>query len=467
MKERVHSPSDSPTEASRTPPPLEAEDSVFSPKSRAYLQKVSTQVDALGPAALAERIAALVHEHDEWRSTACLNLNPAEGLMSAQARALLASDMATRLTEGLPGDKSYPHHGQNRFIDEIEAILIALIRRQFGARYVEWRPISNSMANAAVFFSLLEPDDTLFVQDMDAGGNLSYQSAGPAGLTRARVVPIPAVGKVFEIDIDWVRICAKKLRPKMIVIGGSKVLFPYPVRELRDVADNVGALLVYDAAHVGLLISHGNFQRPLEEGAHVVTLSTHKIMGGPVGGLVLTDDANIAGNIIGRTFPALLQTRDQNKYAALAQSLTELEVIGPTLARATVANAVALAHALEGEGFAVLARDGIHTQTHQCFLDLGDAAQTFESRCQAANILLPACCLTGDGTKNRRSGIRLATHELSRLGMGVKEMHEVAQLIARATREQTDVPALTADIATLIARFSGKAHGLDTSGHPR
>jgi glycine hydroxymethyltransferase len=437
---------------------------VFSPKSQAYLDDVEAKVRTLSPAAVAERITSLVQGHDRWRATACLNMNPAEGLISARARALLASDMATRLTEGLPGDKTYPHYLQNRFIDEIEATIIALVRRQFGAHYVEWRPTSNSMANAAVFFALLKPGDTIFAQDMDAGGNYSYQACGPAGLTHARIVTIPAYGQVFEIDVDWVRTHAKKLQPKMIVIGGGKVLFRYPVRELREIADSVGALLVYDAAHVGLLISHGDFQRPLQEGAHVVTFSTHKIMGGPVGGVVLTDDSGMAKAIMSKTFPGLLQTRDQNKYAALAVGLAELEHCGAALARATVANAAALASAMAGEGFTVLARDGIHTQTHQCFLDLGDGAQTFDGRCQAANILASDCSLSGDVARNRRSGMRLATHELTRLGMGVAEMNEVAQLITRATRDEADVVAISADIAALISRFPGDAYSLGTAG---
>lgn len=448
------------TDAS-SPAPTDAE--VFSLKSQAYLDDVEAKVKTLSPAAVAQRITSLVREHDQWRATACLNMNPAEGLISARARALLASDMATRLTEGLPGDKTYPNYLQNRFIDEIEATIIALVRRQFGARYVEWRPTSNSMANAAVFFALLKPGDTILVQNLDAGGNYSYQTCGPAGLTHARIVTIPALGKVFEIDVDWVRTCAKKLRPKMIVIGGGKVLFPYPVRELREIADSIGAVLVYDAAHVGLLISHGTFQRPLQEGAHVVTLSTHKIMGGPVGGIVLTDDPSVAKAVISRTFPGLLQTRDQNKYAALAVGLAELEHFGTILARATVANAAAFASAMAGEGFTVLARNGIHTQTHQCFLDQGDAAQTFEWRCQAVNILASDCSLAGDMARNRRSGIRFATHELTRRGMGSMEMREVAQLIARANRDEADVAAITADVAALISRFPGDAYSLGTA----
>jgi glycine/serine hydroxymethyltransferase len=100
-------------------------------------------------------------------------------------------------------------------------------------------------------------------------------------------------------------------------------------------------------------------------------------------------------------------------------------------------------------------------------LDLGDAAQTFDGRCQAANILASDCSLSGDVARNRRSGIRLATHELTRRGMGVAEMHEVAQLIARATRDEADVAAITADIAALISRFPGEAYSFGTADASR
>jgi glycine/serine hydroxymethyltransferase len=142
------------------------------------LARTERIVRAQTPAAIVDRVETLVRDHDAWRMK-CLNMNPAEGLMSRRCRRLLDSDMATRLTEGLPGQKSYPHGRQNEAIDEIEAMVISLARIQFGCRYVEWRPVSTSMANAAVFFALLQPGDCVLSQDEDAGGNYSYQPVGP------------------------------------------------------------------------------------------------------------------------------------------------------------------------------------------------------------------------------------------------------------------------------------------------
>jgi glycine hydroxymethyltransferase len=428
-------------------------------QTRRYLEQTEGNVLSRDAWATADRIEDLVSLHDTWRSQ-CLNMNPAESSISARARNILASDMATRLSEGMPGDKAYPHGRQNEYIDEIEATIIALAKAQFRARYVEWRPVSTTMANAAVFFSMLVPSDTIIVQSEDGGGNFSYHAKGPAGLTGARIIDAPIAGDTFEIDLDRLSSLVAEHKPKMLIVGGSNVLFPYPLRDLREIADGVGAILVYDAAHLGLLVSAGLFQDPLAEGAHIVTVSTHKIMGGPVGGLILTNDEAIAARLFQITFPGFMQTRDQNKFAALAITLAELQQHGPALAQAMVKNARALANGLAAEGFEILGTDRNYTDTHQIFLRLGDAARSTEQRCQAANILFTDCALTGDMPKGLRRGARLATHEITRRGLPSDDMRTVASLIARADRGE-DTAAVAADVATLLDRHSSLLYSLD------
>jgi len=428
---------------------------IFSPKANAFLAGHAERLAETQATEVVGRVEALVAAHDRWRGGESLNLNPAEGLLSRRARALLNSDLATRLTEGAPGDKAYPHGPLNEQIDEIEATVIALAQRLFGARYVEWRPVSNSMANAVVFAALLKPGDLILAQDEDGGGNYSYHPSGPAGVFGARVVPMARTDPNFEIDLAGVARQVAEHRPRMLVFGGSKVLFPYPIRELRAIADSVGALLVCDAAHLGLHISRGDFQRPLAEGAHIVTLSTHKVMGGPVGGLVLSDDLSIAQAVAKTMFPGLLQTRDLNKYAALAVSLSEVLAFGDQLARAMRENAQALASALSARGFDLLASERGFSRTHQLFLRFSDAnrAAEFERRCHAANIFLADCALAGDLAKGARTGARAATHEVTRLGMGVAEMDEIAGLIYDAD-QGASVELLRGRVAALAQRFS-------------
>ncbi len=273
-----------------SPPSVAGSADGLSSAAREYLAAAAGALGSESPGETAARIVCLTREHDRWRGEHCLNMNAAEGLMSRGARQLLASDFATRVTEGIPGDKVFPHRRQNRFIDEIEGTLIGLARKLFHARCVEWRPVTTSMANAAVFVSLTRPGDTIAVQPETAGGNYSYNVAGFPPLVGLNVAELPYTGRCFELDVAGAREVVRRRRPRMIVVGGSNVLFPYPLKELRALADEVGALLLYDAAHVGLLIAAGKFQRPLEEGAHLMTISTHKIMGGAVGGMILMDD---------------------------------------------------------------------------------------------------------------------------------------------------------------------------------
>lgn len=428
-------------------------------KSRGYLAAMEEKFRSVPGAELASRIEALVAAQDDWRAR-CLNLNPAETLMSRRCRRLLDSDMATRLTEGVPGDKLYPHGAQNDTIDEIEAMIVALARQQFGAKYVEWRPVSTTMANAAVFCAAMRDGDVMLAQDEDGGGNYAYHRFGPAGLLGVRIESIRRWGACFELDLDALREAALRTRPKVIALGGSNVLFPYPLREIRGIADEVGAIVLYDAAHVGLLVSSGTFQRPLEEGAHVLTLSTAKSLGGPIGGLVLTNEPDLADKIIRLTFPGLLQTRDLNKLTALALTLAETRAFGTERAARSVANARALAQSLGSEGFTLLASDRGYTDTHQIFLSLGDRAKVFETRCNAANIMLTDCALCGDMALRRRSGSRLGTHEVTRLGLTEGDMKTVALLIRRANAGE--VPQVTqGEVAALVTRNPTLAFSFD------
>ncbi len=434
---------------------------VFPAEAERYLAEVAAALERAAPLDVVRHVERLVRDQDAWRVGACLNLNPAESGMSRRARALLDSDLATRVGEGPPGARLYPRGLQNAAIDEIEATAIALARRLFGAAHVEWRPASTSMANAAVFLALLKPGDVVIAQSEDGGGNYSYQPAGPLGLCGARIVPAPWRGDAFEVDLDAVERLAREVRPRMIVVGGSNVLFPYPVAELRRIADAHGALLLYDAAHLGLFLTEGAFQQPLAEGAHVVTLSTHKVMGGPVGGMVLTDDTEIARRLSQVVFPGLLQTRDQNKYAALAVSLAECAAFGEALARRMVDNARALASAFAAEGFAPIGAERGCSDCHQLFLRLGEGADAFEARCQGAGMLLASAQLVGDPSRGRRTGARLATHEVTRQGMGEAEMAEIAAFARRAGLDGEDPALVAGDVRALVERFPGQPFSFD------
>ena len=358
------------------------------------------------------------------------------------------------VTEGFPGDKSFPLGRPIAAVDVIEATMVTLALRLFPARFVEWRAVSTTMANSAVLHTLTKPGDSLLVQSMEGGGNIGYQREAIPSLRDLKIVDMPIANDVFELDIDGVREAAHRHRPTMLVIGGSCVLFPYAVRELRAIADEVGARLLYDAAHVGILIAAGLFQDPLAEGAHVMTMGTQKTLSGPVGGLAFTNDPAIARGMLRMTFPALIQTRDANKYAAQAHTLAEMLAHGKAYATQILANAQALAEALDQEGLQVLGKWRGYTQTHQVFVDAqAYGARRFEALCRDCNILFHANHMRGDRERGMRTGLRFSVMEITRRGMREPEMRDIARLVRRAGIDQEPAGRLADEVRSLTHRF--------------
>ncbi len=222
------------------------------------------------------------------------------------------------------------------------------------------------------------------------------------------------------------------MKPSWIVVGGGRILFPYDLKRLREAADRVGAHILYDAAHVGPLIAFNLFQDPLAEGADVMTLGTHKLMGGPIGGLVITNDEEMAKKMLTLTHPAFIQTRDQNKYAAAAWSLSELAHFGPAYAKQIQANSRTLAGALDESGFKVVGKKKGYTKTHQVIVNVRDIGpRAIEARFNESNILLPTTVLWDD-LPNDRGGLRISVQEATRQGRVEEEMSQIATLIRRS-----------------------------------
>ena len=246
------------------------------PVSSPYLEEVGRALANSSNLEIAERVIAVTAKHDAWRGT-CVNLLSSDNVMSRKARHLLDSDLATRVAEGLPGAQDYPTQPLCAYADELEAILIVLARNMYHAPYVEWRPLSICLANGLAIWALTSPGDQIMVQaDEGGGGNFGYQAAGLPAVRGLETAAMP-MDDLFNIDLGRLRDTALRTRPKLLVVGGSSILFPYPLAELREIADEVNAKIIYDAAHVGLLIAAGMFQDALAEGADVVTVGTNKI----------------------------------------------------------------------------------------------------------------------------------------------------------------------------------------------
>jgi len=432
---------------------------VMPPETAALIDRADEMVGASTPLGIARRVSRLVAEHDEWRAR-CLSLLPAENTSSRGSLELRRSYIGTRATEGFPAAKEMPR-GHDAHIDEIEAILIAVCKRLFRAKYVEWRTTSTTMANAVALFALTEPGDVIMAQTMRGGANWNYNAMAIPRLRGLRVEEIPPAPD-FGIDVDALRPAARQIRPKFFVLGGTKTLFPYPLSDLREVADEVEARILYDAAHVSLLIAAGMFQDPFAEGADILATGTHKIMGGPIGGLSLTNDPYIAMKMLELTHPPFIQTHDQSHYAATAYAFAEMLEHGPGYARQIVANAKALGAALDADGFTVLAKARGYTMTHQVFLDLRElGASEVAHACEAANILIPISRLPDGRGGDAELGSRISVQEVTRQGMAEAEMIEVARLIRCAARREASPEAIARDVHALVANFQGIRFSFD------
>src|SRR5260370_18006582 len=189
------------------------------------------------------------------------------------------------------------------FAEEIEIVADSLVRRLFGANYAELRVGSGALANLYAFMATCEPGDRIMAFPGEMGGHVTHHRDGAAGLYRLEVHPVPYDAARMAIDLDRLRADARRLRPKLITVAGSLCLFPYDVRAVRAIADEIGAYVLYDAAHMGGMIAGGRFQAPLAEGAHMMTMSTYKAYGGPPAGLFLPPHSELARPVAKIPYP--------------------------------------------------------------------------------------------------------------------------------------------------------------------
>ncbi|MEC8041518.1 MAG: beta-eliminating lyase-related protein, partial [Pseudomonadota bacterium] len=252
------------------------------------VQEISTTVPGTGSAALAARVEALASQNKEIHERDCFNLNPATNVMNPRAEALLASGLGTRPSLGYPGDK---YEMGLEAIEEIEVIAAALAAEVFEAQFAEIRVPSGAIANLYAFMALTRPDDAIITPPAAIGGHVTHHSAGCAGLygLQSHMAPVTADG--YTVDLPALQALVQQVKPKLITIGGSLNLTPHPVAEIRAIADQVGAKVLFDAAHQCGMIAGKAWPNPLAEGAHLMTMSTYKSLGGPPSGLIVTNEA--------------------------------------------------------------------------------------------------------------------------------------------------------------------------------
>ncbi len=414
---------------------------------------VAARVAASDAGAIAAEIAALIAESRAIHERDCINLNPATNVMNPAAEAVLAQGLGTRASLGYPGDK---YEMGLEAIEKIEIIAAELAAETFGARFAEIRVPSGAIANLYVFMATAKPGEAIIAPPPEIGGHVTHHHAGAAGCYGIVTVPAPVDPAGYTVDVAALRAEALRVKPKLITIGGSLNLFPHPVREIRAIADEVGAFVLFDAAHLSGMIAGRAWQQPLEEGAHIMTMSTYKSLGGPPSGLILTNEPELARRIDAIAYPGLTANFDVAKSASLAIALLDWKRHGQAYAAAMAETARALAASLLSLGIPVFAAARGMTRSHQFAIEAArwGGGQTAAKILRRANILscgigLPIAPVGGDV-----NGLRLGTPEIVRWGMGPADMPELAGYIARALENPAAAETVAPEVSAFRRRFS-------------
>lgn len=395
------------------------------------IQAVAGRTSAQGSSEILERIEALASRNRDIHDRECFNLNPATNVMNPRAEALLASGIGSRPSLGYPGDK---YEMGLEAIEEIEVISAELCAEVFNAEYAEIRVPSGAIANLYGFMATCKPGDTIIAPPASIGGHVTHHIQGCAGLYGLRSVPAPVNGDGYTIDIDDLRSAARREQPKLITVGGSLNLFEHPVSAVRAIADEVGALVMFDAAHQCGVIAGRAWANPLAEGAHFMTMSTYKSLGGPAGGLIVSNDAAIAERLDAIAFPGMTANFDAAKSAALAVTMLDWRDHGQTYAKTMLDAADGLAQALKALGVPVFSTAKGMTRSHQFAIEAAayGGGQAASKKLRKAGFLACGIGLPAEEVKGDMNGLRIGTPELVRWGVERQHTPRLAEMIARA-----------------------------------
>ena len=392
---------------------------------------------------------------EEIRQNSTIQLIASENFASPATMAATGSVLTNKYSEGYPGKRYY---GGNMVVDQLEDLARQRVCEIFGADHANVQPHAGAIANMGVYQALLDPGDTILGLSLDHGGHLTHGSPVNFSGLQYNFVSYGVTASDERIDMEEVRAKAHAHKPKLIVAGATaypRIIDPAPFREI---ADEVGALLMFDAAHIAGLIAGGVHPNPMPY-VDVMTFTTHKTLRGPRGGCILSR-AEHAAAIDKAMFPGLQGGPLEHAIGATAVAFGEvLDPAFKTYAQGVVANAAALAEALAGHGFRLCSGG---TDNHLLLVDL----RTFDAELtgkEAQAVLDDAGVSLNKNTVPDdprspfvTSGVRIGTPAVTTQGMGTDEMVVIADLIARALRGRDDLAVIAAvkqEAEALCSRF--------------
>ena len=425
---------------------------------------------------LALELIEASERHERYRGLECINLIASEGLKSPAVKEMLrlTMDLESRYAEGendLYGHVKKRYYQGQRYITVIENCVTDLMKKLFKCNWADVRLVSGTHANLATFkgLSLATRNNKMVVTPLSCGAHISHDYTGLAGMVLG-LVNIDHAYNIEEMNIDPDRSASiiRAAKPGIITFGGSLFLFPHPVKELRSVADEVGAYIVYDAAHVLGLIAGGMFQDPFADGADFITSSTHKTFPGPQGGVILgnikddkTEEA--VKKIQYAIFPLSTSNTHLGRLPAVGIAALEMRVFGRDLARQTVKNAKAAGQYLYENGLKVLGESKGFTESHQIAVDVREfgGGGVVAEKLEEANIILNRNILPYDDQRNREnpSGIRIGFQDVTRRGFREEDIKYLCDLMLQVIKGKREPSEVKKEVIELRKEFSEIKYG--------
>lgn len=409
----------------------------------------------------AKQIKDLIAKHHHFRANS-LNMIASENVSSPSLREIVASDLMHRYGEYEENDINRRWDEGNSHVIEIERIVQGLAKRLFGAKYVELRPISGHLAILSAVSAFAEPGTAVFETASVNGGH--EWCAFPRNIRTVNYSTefFPFDTREWNIDIDAATRKIREVKPSVLILGASFYLFPHPIRELRSVADDVGAAVICDEAHVLGLIAGKMWRNPLSEGAHVFSGSTHKTFPGPQKGIVMTNRREYADKVANAVYPALLTNHHLMNVAALGYGLAELVESGEEYAVQIVRNAVAFGEALMEEGFDVVGEHKGFTQSHQILVKTGKHI----IGAKAAKLLEDANIIVNKMELQDANGVRTGTSELTRMGVKESDMKEIARFYREVLLDRKDPRKVSRGVRMFASKFRKIQYSFDSGTNP-
>lgn len=390
-------------------------------------------------------------EAEVARQNSHIELIASENWVSKAVMAAMGSPFTNKYAEGYPGKRYY---GGCECVDVAENLAIERAKKLFGCEYVNVQPHSGAQANMAVFFAVLKPGDTFMGMNLSDGGHLSHGSK--VNMSGKYFNPVAyGVDENGFIDYDQVRQIALECKPKMIVCGASAYCRAIDFKRLREIADEVGAYLMADIAHIAGLVAAGLHQSPIEY-AHITTTTTHKTLRGPRGGMIMSSQAVADELKLNKAvFPGIQGGPLMHVIAAKAVCFKEaLQPEFKVYQQNIVANAKALSDGLIKRGISIVSGG---TDTHLMLVDLvntGITGKEMEALLEEANITCNKNTIPNDPqSPNVTSGVRLGTAAVTSRGMNTEDMDKLAEAISLVIKDADSREKVKQIVAELTAKY--------------